>query len=248
MDLIIFSGQSNMQGSSGEKGFSIAEECFEYKFLTDEFVTVKDPVGEDLGEDLLCASANGGGSLVPAFCNAYAKKKQAVVAVHVAKGGTTIEEWKKGTDRYSALIKKCQNAICKVREFFGIDKIYFVWLQGESNAVIRTPGDEYLTALIDFKNSIKTDLGIDKFGIIRVGYFAEYAWWDIRSTKIHDEIIMDAQERAVKVDSDFVMLTRVCAELSVKEEFLNPQENGPHYNNHALDIIGKAAGLALAEI
>lgn len=54
MDVIIFSGQSNMQGSTGQKGCSKAKNCLEYKFLTDEFVGVKDPVGENIGEDLLC--------------------------------------------------------------------------------------------------------------------------------------------------------------------------------------------------
>ena len=122
MDVIIFSGQSNMQGSTAQQGTSTAENCLEYKFLTDDFLTVKDPVGEDIGKDingdfLLKAPANGCGSLVPAFCKAYSKKKGSVVAIHAAKGNTSIAEWAKGTSRYKALVEKARKGIVDVRIF-----------------------------------------------------------------------------------------------------------------------------------
>ena len=248
MDVIIFSGQSNMQGSTAQAGTSTAENCLEYKFLTDEFVSVKDPVGEDIGEDLLRAPANGCGSLVPAFCKAYAKKKGSVVAIHAAKGNTSLAEWKKGTPRYNALIEKAHKGIVRAGENFDLGKIYFVWLQGESDALFKKTEDEYLSGLIEFKNDLKNDLGIHKFGIIKVGYFAEYAPWAKDAGKDDDEAIMRAQERAAEVDQDFTILTDICAKLSIKEKCLNPKEHGPHYNNKALDKIGKAAGKTLAKI
>ena len=58
---------------------------------------------------------------------------------------------------------------------------------------------------------------------------------------------MAAQEAAVEADVDFVMLTRICTEFSLKKEYINPQANG-HYTNKALDIIGAEAGKTLAEI
>lgn len=248
MDVIIFSGQSNMQGSTAQKGSSKAENCLEYKAIKDAFVSVADPVGEDIGEDLLRAPADGCGSLVPAFCKAYSKKKGSVVAIHCAKGNTTISEWKKGTPRYNALVEKASKGIAKSKEELNVNKVYFVWLQGESDALNNNTEDGYLKALVELKNAVKEDLKIDKFGIIRVGYFAEYAHWKPNANKIDDENIMRAQERAVKEDSDFVLLTRVCAKLSVNKKRLNPKEYGPHYNNKALDIIGKKAGKALARI
>ena len=248
MDVIIFSGQSNMQGSTAQAGTSTAENCLEYKFLTDEFVCVKDPVGEDIGEDLLRAPANGCGSLVPAFCKAYAKKKGSVVAVHAAKGNTSIVEWKKGTARYNALIEKARKGIVRAGENFDLGNVYFIWLQGESDALFKKTEEEYLSGLIELKNNLKQDLGIHKFGIIKVGYFAEYAPWAPNSGKADDEAIMRAQERATKEDEDFVMLTEICSKLSVKEKCLNPKEHGPHYNNKALDKIGKAAGKTLAKL
>ena len=58
---------------------------------------------------------------------------------------------------------------------------------------------------------------------------------------------MSAQERAVVEDSDFTMLTRVCTELSMNPEYINPEATG-HYNNAAMEIIGTEAGKAIAKI
>ena len=247
VDILVFSGQSNMQGSTGQKGRSRAENSLEYKYLIDEFVPIQDPVGEDIGEDTFRAPADGCGSLVPAFCKAYAKKG-GVVAIHCAKGSTAIHEWQPNTPRYNALIEKCKKGIRSTREKFGVEKVYFVWLQGESDALMNTTETEYLSKLVTLKNALKQDLGIDKFGIIKVGYFAEYAPWAPNANKTDDENIMRAQERAVREDSDFVLLTDICAKLSCKKKYLNPKEHGPHYNNRALDIIGKKAGKSLARL
>ena len=62
-----------------------------------------------------------------------------------------------------------------------------------------------------------------------------------------DEVIMASQEKAVKEDSDFVMLTRVCSELSRQKEYINPKVTA-HYNNKGMEIIGTEAGKSLAKI
>ena len=247
MDVIIFSGQSNMQGSTAQKGTETAKGCLEYKYLTDALVDLVDPVGENI-EDLLLPPHEGCGSLVPAFCRAYAKRRGSVVAIHCARGNTCIKEWEEGCERYNLLIKKAKSGIEKVKQNYGLGKVYFVWLQGESDALQKNSEDGYLTALINLKNAVKKELGINKFGIIKVGYFAEYAPWVKDAGIKDDETIMRAQERAVREDEDFVMLTEICAKLSVKEKCLNPKEHGPHYNNKALSLIGRKAGKALAKI
>ena len=84
----------------------------------------------------------------------------------------------------------------------------------------------------------KKDAGIDAFGIIRVGYFtAEHEY---------DEAIMRAQETACGSDADFIMLTRITAEMSLDPAWLNPRAAG-HYNNRAMTEIGNRAGFALAQ-
>lgn len=237
-----------MQGSTAQSGYLNARKCYEYKYLIDEIVELKDPVGEDIGKDLLCAPVNGCGSLVPAFCNAYVKKGGGVVGVHCAKGNTSIADWKPGTPRYNLLVQKVHRAIIKTKEKFGVGKKYFVWLQGESDALLKNSEELYLKSLIELKNTLKKDLNIDKFCIIKVGYFAEYASWVPLANKLDDEAIMRAQERAAQEDNDFIVLTNICAKLSKKSKYLNPKEYGPHYNNRGLEIIGKKAGKKLAMI
>ena len=128
IDVIIFSGQSNMQGQSTSLNnpFTV-ENGYEYKYLTNELKPLCDPVGENIRRDgsegypldpnvplkeilpdwlkahALGASGFGYASLVPSFCKEYGKP---TVAVHCAKGSTTISEWVEGSDGYNLLIKK----------------------------------------------------------------------------------------------------------------------------------------------
>ena len=61
-----------------------------------------------------------------------------------------------------------------------------------------------------------------------------------------DEEIMKAFSLAEKEDTDFIVLTKICAKFSRMPKWLNPKEAGPHFNNAAMAIIGKKAGKALA--
>ena len=254
MDIIIFGGQSNMQGQTEGLPTENApvQGALEYRYLTDECIPLQHPVGEDVKfEKWLAASVEGGGSLVPDFCRAYTQATgREVLAVHTAKGSTTLAEWLHGTQHHYWAQKKWLGAIEKAKSLGEIGHIYYVWLQGESDALIQTTETEYLQKLIAYKNELKAEIGIEKFGIIKVGYFARVASWIAGSEEektAWDEAIMSAQERAVKEDKDFVMLTRLCTELSQKTENINPKAVG-HYNNAAMTLIGTEAGKALAKI
>ena len=147
----------------------------------------------------------------------------------------------------SRRIKDIEN---KVKETNNVEKIFVVWLQGESDALNFTGTDKYLEMLIKFKNDIKNEIDFDKFTIIRQGYFAEYADWVDKPKflkKKSDKEIMRALDLAPNLDGDFYMLTRVCARLSKNKKYLNDKEYGPHYNNAGMEIIGKKAGLSLAK-
>ena len=97
--------------------------------------------------------------------------------------------------------------------------------------------------IIQLKNDLKADVGIDKFLIISLGYFPHYT----SATKEDDERIMKAQADVCIEDSDFVMLTDIAQKLSLDKEYINPDARG-HYNNKAQEIIGKAAGEAAAKL
>ena len=252
-DILIFAGQSNMQGETeGLPSHNIAiENALEYRFLSDEFIPLKHPVGENINGDMLLGAKNDCGTLVPDFCDEYIKNTgKNVIAVHTARCGTKIHEWLKGTPRYDSLVAKINAAYKKVKENYNIGKIYFIWLQGESDAIKGTSKESYENMIIEFKNAIKSDLYIDKFCIIEVGYFCRtVSWLDFSKTeegKIRDEKIMSAQQSVSENDNDFIMLTDICKSLSLDSDYINPYVEG-HYNNKGMALIGAAAGKELAE-
>lgn len=244
MDVIIFGGQSNMQGATESLPFpnEPVDGAYEYRLSLDQLIPLKHPVGENVREEQwLAAACEGGGSILPAFCRAYVQESgRQVVAVHAAKGSTTVAEWLYGTQHYFYTRKKALACIEKLKNNGELGRIYYVWLQGESDAVIHTTEEEYLERLIALKNRLKMDLNIEKFGIIKVGYFSP-------DGEEYDEKIMRAQESAEKEDSDFIILTRVCPDLSKDMQYINPNCLG-HYNNTATEIIGNESGKKLASI
>lgn len=140
-DILIFSGQSNMQGQTESDPMDKpVAGASEYRLLTDSFVPLKNPVGEDIGE-LLLASHLGHGSLVPYFAESYCRVGgRKVVCVHAAKGATIISQWlpsrEEGKERYAALLKKAKACFEKTTDEIG--NVFFVWLQGESDALAGT--------------------------------------------------------------------------------------------------------------
>lgn len=251
-DLLIFGGQSNMEGQTEglPEPNEPVERALEYFYLRDELLPLKHPVGEDVGE-YLGGACYGFGSLVPDFCRAYVEASgRRVIAVHAAKGATTVREWLPGTGIYRESCNKIKGAIAKTGRD-NIDKIYYMWLQGESDALASTSCEEYLRLLTLYKNALKEDLGIDRFCIIKVGYFCGVVSGVKDRPKdvaiACDEAIMKAQDVAAATDSDFAMLTDICPKIVLLSEYVNPFEEG-HFNNKAMTLIGNTAGKALAEL
>lgn len=255
MDVIIFGGQSNMQGCTGSlpQENPPVQNAWEYRWKSGELIPLQHPVGEDVREEVwLAAASEMGGSLLPDFCRAYLRETgREVIAVHAAKGSTTIAEWLYGTQRYYYTVKKGLGAIQKAKDLGRLGHVYYVWLQGESDALIDTTEQEYLERLISLKNRLKKDLQIEKFGIIKVGHFFPASAREPgplqEAHKKKNEAIMRAQSEAATIDSDFIMLTEVCPSLSLEREYINEKAPG-HYNNAGMKIIGELAGKALADL
>ena len=253
IDVLIFGGQSNMEGQTEgvpSPNDTVAN-AWEYRLLSDELKPVRHPVGEDIG-DLLGAACDGGGSLAPYCCHAYVEATgRSVVMIHAAQGATTLAQWGEDTARYEKAVEKIRGGLARAAERGTVRRVYYLWLQGESDAVARTDEDTYAARLTAYKNALKRDVGIHCFGILRVGYFCGTARWLTDRTreegKADDEMIMRAQERAVADDADFVMLTRKTAAMSLDPRFINSEADG-HFNNRALRILGEAAGQALAAL
>lgn len=257
LDVLIFGGQSNMQGQTeGLPRENLpVDGVLEYRLAGDELIPLRHPVGETISgpdEVLLRGSVHGSGALVPDFCRAYVKQTGIpVVAIHAAKGSTGIGQWLPGQNRYIYALEKLRRGIEKARALGTVRHIYYIWLQGETDAIRRTSKADYMRMLTEYKNSLKQDAGIEKFGIIEVGYFCYTVRWLKNRTReegrMNDEAIMAAQEALPEMDSDFVLLTQICKTLSLDEAYINPFEDG-HYNNRAMTVIGETAGTALAAL
>jgi hypothetical protein len=256
MDVIIFSGQSNMQGQSERLSENdVVNDAYEYKWLADELLPLQNPVGENItyslsqGEDVtpethlsswlkehaLGAACYGNTNLVPSFCRTYTEiTKRQVLAVHAAKGSTKISEWLPEAPIYDVLTRKARGAIQKVNP----ERIFFVWLQGESDAIASVAKDDYKADFHVLCDALKADLGIDLFGIIRVGRFTN----DDRDIEI-----ISAQDEICREDENFAMLTDIATELNQQNEYMNPHVKG-HYSAKGLELLGSAAAKTLGKI
>ena len=234
---------------------AVVPDAYEYKWLQDEILPLKNPVGENitcdltpgydvtpqtdipqwLGEHALGSSCYGHTNLVPAFCRTYTTlTKREALAVHVARGSTRIADWLPGTPGYTALTRKACDAIRKVSP----PRVYFVWLQGESDAIYGMSKEDYKASLGTLCHSLQADVGIDLFGIIRVGHFTG----DHRDTEI-----IEAQDEICREDGNFLMLTDIATELNRRSECMNPYVAG-HYSAKGLEILGSEAAKTLGRI
>ena len=229
--------------------------AWEYRWLTDSLVPLRNPVGENITHqneegypflkggnlaewlDLHVAgsAAYGHTNLVPACCRAYTRSTgREVAAAHIAKGSTRISYWLPDEAGHSILMNKGSAAIAKVKP----EHIWFVWLQGESDALARVSKEEYTEALEQLWASLKNGLGVEKFGMIRVGRFAN----DER-----DDAVLDAQTEICRNHPDFVMLTDLATTLNGDPRYMNPEVRG-HFSAEGLEVLGTAAGEALAKL
>ena len=259
MDIIIFGGQSNMQGQSQRlTNTDVVENAFEYRYLEDALVPLRNPVGENIKTDMTAGyahvkggdgqkwlrehvtgwSASGNTNLVPEFCKAYIRVTgKKVAAVHAAKGSTQISDWLPGTVGFDLLVEKTKAAIRKLQPDHQIQRIFFVWLQGESDAIFRVDKQTYMTHMLALNAGLKESIGIDAFGVIRVERFTG----DDR-----DQQIIDAQETVCEQNQDFVMLTRIASEMHQTPQYMNPYVPG-HFSAEGLELLGRTAGEALGE-
>ena len=254
-DIIIFGGQSNMQGENRGRTRYVVPECAEYKWLTDECVPLTDPVGEDITFEgkAGCTFTDGtvqnewlathvagsacyhGSTLVPPFAKAYTEAcGRGVLAVPFAKGSTFLHDWLPGTKAYEMMLRKVSGARKYAEDGA---RVFFVFLQGENDAVFSRTVDEYSKTLTALKDALVRDLGLEKFGVISVGHFCGDA---------RDDAIIEAQKRVCRTDGDFLLLTTLASEIHEREECMEPGIPG-HFSEKGLAVIGEDAGRTLGE-
>ncbi len=254
-DVIIFAGQSNMQGQS-EKLLdgSVVPGAFEYKYARDLLVPLRDPFGEDLRYDgtegvaygdgtedgwhdahVFGGAAYGHSTLAAEFCRVYTKLTgRNVVAVGAAKGAVTVGYYMKGNDGFDFLVRKTTAAKKRVTDPSG--EVFLVWLQGESDAIESTGKDEYAGRIGRLSRDLREAVGLTLFCVIRVGRFTN----DER-----DDVIIAAQDEICAKDPSFLMLTDEAAGMCNKPEYMNPFVPG-HFSAEGLHKLGADAAAALS--
>lgn len=266
-DVILFLGQSNMQGM-GEvlTEDEVVENAFEYKYLTDSLVELKNPVGEDIShgmtpgynyadatdkgkwfEDLvLTAPCFYNTNMIPEFIRSYIGAcGRKVIAVSANKGATSSDMWIPGSEGYDAIITKTKAAIKKIGKE-NVGHISCAWLQGESDALADVSAKKYEENVTALKDGMKKEFGLQKFGIIKV---ARFGFENSKSPEYlrRDEVIRDAQEELCQKDSDFVMLTRVADDMFYP---FSPYKNNVHighYSSFGYEVLGRLSGKVLAK-
>ena len=254
-DLIIFSGQSNMEGEAEREPLynPPVEGALEYKYLENKLVPLRHPAGENISNDgkfFLPRHRDGWGTTqncallsawrkrtnpAPFFCESYIRETgRNVICVHAAKGATTIDAWQRGQTSYEMLIKKSKRAI----EMTNPEHIYFVWLQGESDSIAKKPKDVYKSQIITLYESLHEDLGVEYFGNILVGRFTMDEF---------DFEIINAQKEVCKEHDRFIMLTEITEKIIYDKKYMNPEAFG-HYSYEGQKLIGKLAGEELGKM
>ena len=139
------------------------------------------------------------------------------------------------TDGYKMIVEKTVAAIKNVKLKQEVENIFFVWLQGESDAIHRNTKAYYKEKISMLNEALKKDVSIEKFGIIRVGRFTN----DER-----DFEIISAQNEICRENDNFLMLTDIATEFNKQKKYMNPFVNG-HYSAVGLEKLGAEAGESL---
>lgn len=105
-----------------------------------------------------------------------------------------------------------------------------VWFQGEADANLETPGDEYQTMLRQLVDDME-EQGVEDCFLIQLGP-------DLTDLTRHQEI-MDAQLQICEENEDIVLVSTLPAELTGADM---KDEGGIHFTQKALNLIGEDAG------
>ena len=258
VDVIIFTGQSNMMGQTEcVTEFEAVAGAYEYRLFEGGLAPMNRPAGENIKYDgaegypyskavpikeWLADHVAGGpclnsSNMTLAFAKEYIERTGAdFVCAHIAKGSTEIKDWVPGTPGYNMIVKKAKLAVEAAREKYEIGKIFVAWLQGESDSLMSRSREYYKEKITELEEALRRDIGIAKFGIIKIGKFMR----DERDVEIHT-----AQYEICDENEHFIMLTDIATTLSDDPECLHPEMRG-HFSSKGLSIIGAKAAETLA--
>ena len=234
VDIMIFSGQSNMAGRGNSTDGVDRCAAYEFRAITDptRLYPLVDPFG--VNENVVGAIDDGAlktGSCVPQFTQAYYRGTgHTVVAISASDGGTGIDAWQQGTARYNDMVQRYNDCVAYLTaNNYYIGNTYVIWHQGEHDSSMSV--SDYKSKLAAFADAITTDCNAYCVGVLRVG----------TSTTYPNPNVIQAQTGLCGAYGSHhcVMLYTLCA--SYESLGLLKPDN-LHYSQHGLDLMGRIGG------
>ncbi len=236
VDIILFSGQSNMVGY-GEKPSTCKiknGDGYEYFGNTDELGNIKDPVGERTGRDDKDIYK---GSMIPSFVYHYLKNTDNnVIAVPSAYGASSIDDWQPGGENLTSTIDKYNAAVSYIKDNtdYKIDKAICVWLQGETDILKEISGDEYKEKFLNMHDELVSKTDINQCIMIPIG--------SRRDAPMEcAEEINKAQFELIDENTDILCGSTNAMKFSKDKTML--KSDVLHFNTKALELLGKESAL-----
>lgn len=243
-DLILFMGQSNMSGAGGnakEAPKLIKGAGYEYRAITqpEELCVLTEPFGEKEHKEGYLDDRElipRGGSLVTAFVNAYYEQtKERVVAVSASRGSAQISSF--NNYLVEDVIERLENAKrVMTQEKVNIRHIYMVWLQGETDAYLGTPKEQYIGGMQNLLHTLQP-YGVEKCFVIQIGNGV------MDGVAIDSSTMQGIQEKLCEIDENFVLISTLAKTLSEPPYM----EDGIHFTQQGLNLLGADAGKNMGE-
>lgn len=231
MDIIVFSGQSNMTNVGRASSAPDVREGTAYEAIPkkNKISHLTEPFG--VGQPKTTAKkSEQGATLVSAFVNAYYKKtKTPVLAMNTAIGGTSIGEW---SGSYYQSVVNDVKAMEKLLKKKNLKKghVYMVFYQGENDAMNSVVTTVYRKHMEMFFQKIQNRCDISCCFIIRISN-------DLNNMESYDKIAA-IQTRLCMEDPHFVMVATIGSSFDGNYY----QRDGVHLTQAALNKVGTQAG------
>lgn len=225
VDLVLFSGQSNM---SGRGDGSLATECPEgegYWYQDGALGQITGYFGNE---------SNSTGSMVSSVAKAYYDACGVpIVAVSYSFGGSAISLFTPDTDRYTQGAALVNEAAAYLEEQgYTIRKKAMVWCQGETDAYDGVSQADYEAAFLSIRDGYKEDCGISEFFVVEIGqYKTDLAMYD--DIKAAQEHLTDSEDDIIMASRKFVGATGLMADVW-------------HYTQVAYNLVGRDTGVHMA--
>ena len=239
VDLILFSGQSNMSGFGGNK--ELAPELmegagFEFRAISDptKLYPIEEPFGQyEITDSSFIDGSLREGTLVTSFANAYYTETQTpIVGVSISQGGSTINWWNMES-HYEDAIDRFQDAqTYLIANGYTIRHKYMVWIHGENDGIEEMSTETYKADFYALFSHF-FDAGIEKCMIVPTG--------DTLIKNVDYTLIQLADYEIVSESDQYILASLVLTDLG--QNYLS---DDAHYSQEALNKLGEDLGKNIA--